>query len=277
MRLILAGGSSPLGKDLATELSRLGHSCAVMSRSPKPGALPYSSLKREKPDVILNLIGGHRHNLGPADVETALTLGQGLLQRAIELSVPLVHLSSGSVLEPIPRPLASNTPLRRPPFQSRYQELKVRFEELHSAHSTFNQTLDLRLFSFVGQNFLTKGKYLLSEAFAAIRDHKVLNCTSDDFVRDYSGASELVSAIESALRHGVRGKANLYSGRAVTKFEVLQGLREEFGLEFSITAGNSISQSHYHSASDLQLPGFDPRSSFEVILQEFRNAKVSAS
>jgi len=277
LRLIIAGGSSPLGRDLANELTKRGYSCVVMSRSPKPGAIPYSSLNQEKPDAILNLIGGHRDNLGAADVESALTLGEGLLLRAIELSVPLFHLSSGSVIEPSSGPLASHGPLRNPPFPSLYQELKVRLEELHDAHSALNQTLDLRLFSFVGQNFLTGGKYLLSEAFAAIRDHKVLKCTSDDFVRDYSGASELASAIESAFRHNVRGKANLYSGMAVSKFEVLEGLRQEFGLEFSITAGNSISQSHYHSASDRQLPGFYPRSSLEVILQEFRKAKVSAS
>lgn len=277
MRLILAGGSSPLGRDLAREFTKQGHSCVVMSRSPKTGAIPYSSLNQEKPDAILNLIGGHRDNPSAAEVKSALTLGEGLLVRAIELSVPLVHLSSGTAMKPTCGPVASHDPLRNAPFQSPYQELKVRLEELHDAHSTLTQILDLRLFSFVGQNFLTGGKYLLSEAFTAIRENKLLNCSSDDFVRDFSGASEIVSAIESAFRHGVRGKANLYSGRAVSKFEVLEGLRQEFGLNFSITAGNSISQSHYYAASDLQLPGFDPRSSLEVIFQEFRKALVPTS
>ena len=272
MKIILAGGSSPLGRDLAAELSRLGHSCAIMSRSPQPGAIPYSSLNRQKPDAILNLIGGHRQSLSTSDVENALALGKGLLQRAIELSIPLLHLSSGTVLEPKPGPLASTSPLRRPPFQSRYQELKVRFEGLHDADASGHQTLDLRLFSFVGQNLLNDGKYFLSEAFAAIRDRKVLTCTSEDFVRDYSGASELASAIEAACRHGVYGKVNLHSGRATSKFELLERLGEEFDLKFIITAGISNSTSHYHSAPEPQLLGFDPRSSLDVILQEFRKA-----
>ena len=272
MKIILAGGSSPLGRDLAAELSRLGHSCAIMSRSPQPGAIPYSSLNRQKPDAILNLIGGHRQSLSTSDVENALALGKGLLLRAIELSIPLLHLSSGTVLESKPGPLASTSPLRRPPFQSRYQELKVRFEGLHDADASGHQTLDLRLFSFVGQNLLNDGKYFLSEAFAAIRDRKVLTCTSEDFVRDYSGASELASAIEAACRHGVYGKVNLHSGRATSKFELLERLGEEFDLKFIITAGISNSTSHYHSAPDPQLLGFDPRSSLDVILQEFRKA-----
>lgn len=276
MRIILAGGSSPLGRDLAAELSRLGHSCVIMSRYPQPEALPYSSLNRQKPDAILNLIGGHRHILRTSDVENALALGKGLLQRAIELSIPLLHLSSGSVLEPNPGPLASTSPLRRPPFQSRYQELKVRFEELHEAHASGHQIIDLRLFSFVGQNFLNEGKYFLSEAFAAIRDRKVLTCTSDNFVRDYSGASELASAVESAFRHGVHGRVNLHSERATSKFELLEKLGEELGLKFTITAGTFSSTSHYHSAPEPQLLGFDPRSSLEVILQEFRKAKALA-
>ena len=272
MKIILAGGSSPLGRDLAAELSRRGHSCVIMSRSPQPGALPYSSLNRQKPDAILNLIGGHRQSLSTSDVENALALGKGLLLRAIELSIPLLHLSSGTVLESKPGPLASTSPLRRPPFQSRYQELKVRFEGLHDADASGHQTLDLRLFSFVGQNLLNDGKYFLSEAFAAIRDRKVLTCTSEDFVRDYSGASELASAIEAACRHGVYGKVNLHSGRATSKFELLERLGEEFDLKFIITAGISNSTSHYHSAPDPQLLGFDPRSSLDVILQEFRKA-----
>ena len=272
MKIILAGGSSPLGRDLAAELSRLGHSCVIMSRSPQPGAIPYSSLNRQKPDAILNLIGGHRQSLSTSDVENALALGKGLLLRAIELSIPLLHLSSGTVLESKPGPLASTSPLRRPPFQSRYQELKVRFEGLHDADASGHQTLDLRLFSFVGQNLLNDGKYFLSEAFAAIRDRKVLTCTSEDFVRDYSGASELASAIEAACRHGVYGKVNLHSGRATSKFELLERLGEEFDLKFIITAGISNSTSHYHSAPDPQLLGFDPRSSLDVILQEFRKA-----
>ena len=272
MKIILAGGSSPLGRDLAAELSRLGHSCAIMSRSPQPGAIPYSSLNRQKPDAILNLIGGHRQSLSTSDVENALALGKGLLLRAIELSIPLLHLSSGTVLESKPGPLASTSPLRRPPFQSRYQELKVRFEGLHDADASGHQTLDLRLFSFVGQNLLNDGKYFLSEAFAAIRDRKVLTCTSEDFVRDYSGASELASAIEAACRHGVYGKVNLHSGRATSKFELLERLGEEFDLKFIITAGISNSTSHYHSAPEPELLGFDPRSSLDVILQEFRKA-----
>ena len=272
MKIILAGGSSSLGRDLAAELSRLGHSCAIMSRSPQPGAIPYSSLNRQKPDAILNLIGGHRQSLSTSDVENALALGKGLLLRAIELSIPLLHLSSGTVLEPKPGPLASTSPLRRPPFQSRYQELKVRFEGLHDADASGHQTLDMRLFSFVGQNLLNDGKYFLSEAFAAIRDRKVLTCTSEDFVRDYSGASELASAIEAACRHGVYGKVNLHSGRVTSKFELLERLGEEFGLKFIITAGISNSTSHYHSAPEPELLGFDPRSSLDVILQEFRKA-----
>ena len=274
MKIILAGGSSPLGRDLAAELSRLGHSCAIMSRSPQPGAIPYSSLNRQKPDAILNLIGGHRQSLSTSDVENALALGKGLLLRANELSIPLLHLSSGTVLEPKPGPLASTSPLRRPPFQSRYQELKVRFEGLHDADASGHQTLDLRLFSFVGQNLLNDGKYFLSEAFAAIRDRKVLTCTSEDFVRDYSGASELASAIEAACRHGVYGKVNLHSGRVTSKFELLERLEEEFDLKFIITAGISNSTSHYHSAPEPQLLGYDPRSSLDVILQEFRKALV---
>lgn len=273
MRLILAGGNSPLGRDLRAELSRLGYSCVFMSRSPRAGELAYSSLNQEKPDAILNLIGGNRQSVSTSDVEYALMLGQALLLRAIELSIPLVHLSSGSVLQPTTGSVSSNAPLRRPPFQSTYEELKVRFEELHEAHSASNCTLDLRLFSFVGQTFLTSSPYFLAEAFAAIRDLRVLECTSDDFVRDYSGASEVAAAIDSAFRHGVRGKANIWSKKPVSKFEMLEGLRQEFGLNFKIIAGESNSTSHYHSGPEPQLVGFDPPSSLEVILRGFREAK----
>lgn len=272
MKIILAGGSSALGSDLVSELSLRGHFCQVLSRYPSHGTLPYSALMTAHPDVILNLIGGHAEGLNDSQVQNALEVGKNLVRRASDLAVPLIHLSSGSVLEPRLGPLPSSSPVRQPPFESGYQELKVRLEEMHERSSQLVRTLDLRLFSFVGQSFLAGSRYFLSEALRALESSSELQVSADDFLRDYSGPMELAGAIESAFSEGMQGRLNLYSAKPVSKFELLDALGAEFGLKYSISIGGSKHRSHYYASKETDLLSFEPRSSLEAVMQELRKA-----
>jgi nucleoside-diphosphate-sugar epimerase len=272
LKFALAGGTSPLAKDLADALLLNGHEVQVFSRTSKhPKVLAYPDLKTRSFDAIVNLIGGHTANIGALEVSQILALSEHLVDVAKERSTPLIHLSSGSVLGPMNSPASIQTPRFAGNPTSKYQELKIKMEQLHEGKRNLLAVSDLRLFSFAGANFLRQSDYFLSKLIKSAVDGNSIKISGLDFLRDFSGPHELASAIESAAISQFSGVANLFSEKPVSRSEILRLFADEFGVNFDYL-DSSPTQEIYCASRSKELANFAPRSSLEVITVESKRA-----
>lgn len=269
MKLALAGGTSPLANDLIAQLLANGHQVEVFSRSQaSPGVHSYKQIDQIEFDVLVNLIGGHASALGDRDVEDILSISMDLVSVAVERQIPLVHLSSGSVLGPLDAPAINEISRVSGTFATTYQEVKVRTEELHDLHRDRIPISDLRLFSFAGTRFLKESNYFLSKLVAAAREKEVFKASGQGFLRDFSGPEELASSIELAVQNEFSGTANLFSEEPASRSQILSLLEEQYGLVVDISEAIPT-QKIYCASRSFALSNFTPRKSLDVIESEF--------
>jgi len=268
LKFALAGGTSPLAKDLTNSLLVSGHEVTIFSRTERgPGSHSYEELDSTSFDVLVNLIGGHSSSLNERDASSILSISEALVNVATTRRIPLVHLSSGSVLGPLDRPASAEQPRVKNHFTSLYQEVKVRIEELHDAKRHHVPISDLRLFSFAGKNFLTESDYFLSTLWKAAEDKSTLRIAGRGFLRDFTGPKELAKAIEIAGQSEYSGAVNLHSDQPATRSEILEIFEQRYGLNFDLS--QALPDNDVYCASKAPgLPGFSPRGSLEVILSE---------
>jgi nucleoside-diphosphate-sugar epimerase len=268
LKFALAGGTSPLAKDLADSLLASGHDVEIFSRSASdPSIHSYEDLERVSFDVLVNLMGGHSSNMTDRDVSSILSISDDLVNCAMNRHIPLIHVSSGTVLGPLEGPALPEQPRVSDHFATRYQEVKVRIEQLHDSKRHLVPISDLRLFSFAGPHFLRGSDYFLAKLCRATKEKITLRVAGAGFLRDFTGPHELASAIEIASMAKYSGTANLFSDKPASRSEILDLFQEQFGLSFDAEEalpGLDI----YCASKKVGLPGFTPRRSIEVISQE---------
>ena len=272
LNFALAGGTSPLARDLAESLVAAGHHVEIFSRSAKlPNVRDYNDLDNCSIDVLINLIGGHTSTLDTSGVENILDLSGKFVNVCMSRQIPLVHLSSGSVLGNLESPALSDHPRVSGKFSTKYQEAKVRIEELHDSYRHLVPISDLRLFSFAGPHFLRESRYFLSNLCVSAKQGRAFEIKGHGFLRDFTGPQELASAIELSASQRFSGVTNLFSSQPASRFQVLKLFREQFGLS---VYGEEVPQSEeiYCASRSHELPGFSPRSSLEVISSESMRA-----
>lgn len=272
LKFALAGGTSPLARDLADSLVAAGHQVEIFSRSVNfPFVRDYKDLDNCSIDVLVNLIGGHASTLDSSGVETILDLSGKFVNVCMSRQIPLVHMSSGSVLGRLDSPAPSDHPRVSGKFSSRYQEAKVRIEELHDSYRHLIPIADLRLFSFAGPHFLRESGYFLSNLCVSATHRRVFEITGHGFLRDFTGPQELASAIELSASQQFSGVANLFSSQPASRSQVLKLFKEQFDLS---VYGDEVPQNEeiYCASRSHELLGFSPRSSLEVISSEYLRA-----
>lgn len=268
----MAGGTSPLAKDLKDSLLGSGHEVHVFSRSMGiSNVLNYKELETRSFDVLVNLIGGHSSTMDDSDVKSILDLSENLVNVAKSRNIPLVHVSSGSVLGTLDSPASNEHPRVSGKFSTRYQEAKVRIEQMHDSYRHLVPIADLRLFSFAGPHFLRDSDYFLSRLCVAAKDKTDFKVAGRGFLRDFTGPHELASAIELAVQNEFSGTANLFSEEPASRSQILDLFADQFELTFQSEEA-LVDQEIYCASRSFDLSGFSPRSSLEVISSEYVRA-----
>lgn len=200
-------------------------------------------------------------------VEDILAISKSFVNTAVSRQIPLIHLSSGSVLGALDYPAESEQPRIIGNFSTRYQEVKVRIEELHESHRHLVPIADLRLYSFAGPRFLRESGYFLSKLCSATKEKTTFKPAGRSFLRDFSGPDELASALELAAESRFSGTANLFSDEPVSRSQILNLFEEKFGLIVQ-SDGAHDEEDIYCASKSSGLQGFTPRSSLKVISNE---------
>jgi nucleoside-diphosphate-sugar epimerase len=145
-----------------------------------------------------------------------------------------INMSSGAVYT---TPGAGNTPMTSADY---YTFAKKEAEKRHRALTALS-IVDIRIFSFFSRYVNSKSHFLMSEVVDCITNKKVFETSADDIVRDYISPNDLCALILLIIEKGkVNDAYDAYSKSSVTKFKLLDFLKEKYGLTYSVKEGDGV-------------------------------------
>ena len=266
MRIAILGATSQIAKDLLISFSLAEeHEFALFARQPqvvanwiianqlssKFLAFSYEAFNTDNHfDAIINFIGSGN---------PALTASMGADIFDITLQYDLMaldyikhhqdcrylFLSSGAAYgsifdEPANRDTKSLVAINSLKSQDWYGVAKLYAECIHRAHADLH-IVDIRVFNYFSHTQDIESRFLITDILRAIRDHSILETSSDFIVRDFLHPSDfyqLVSAILSAPP--TNDVVDAYSLLPVNKIELLKAMQNNFGLIYHVSVSDTV-------------------------------------
>jgi len=151
-----------------------------------------------------------------------------------------IFFSSGAVYgdtfrDPVTADSCATLPLNDFISQNYYGAAKLFAECRHRAHSEL-QIVDLRIFNYFSATQNIEARFLITDILRAIRDKKRLEVSPDQIMRDFLHPKDLFQLIKSVLIKSVGNAAfDCYSKSPVNKFELLDAMKKQFGLDYFIS------------------------------------------
>lgn len=271
------GASGLIAREVISELVVRGYEVTRFSRtsSTRIGFQSYEHLL-ESSDLgaIVNLIGGHSKNSDDIELDQVHSIDALACEWSQAFGRPYVYISSGAVFgNGNPGPVPVDKPFGREKGVDPYTGGKLSAERRHSELREKGARIsDVRMFSYAGPTFVQEGNYFLSLALRAAKDNQILYASGSEFVRDYVGARELVSAISNLVQLEEGIKFNLFSEQAATRKQILELFQQRLGLRFVLNGEDEIE--FYCSQVSNLLPNYRPRKSLDVISDSILRAKI---
>ncbi len=233
-------------------------------------------------DVIINCIGIS----DPAKIESEEKIIMKLTEDFDQLildylknnsDVKLINFSSGAVYgEEINSPINDTTPFSLS-AHSQYAIANIQSETRHRNLAEFN-IIDLRLFSFFSRFMDLNTRFLISEIISSINQKKKFITNEFDFYRDYIHPEDLFSLLKKCIdKNTINDVFDLYSKKPIGKFDLLDSLRDNFGLQYQVVPNSGFSsptgfkENYYSKSRKAKLVGYEPQySSIETIVNEMK-------
>lgn len=138
---------------------------------------------------------------------------------------------------------------------------------------------DARIFGYFNRSMDITSEFLMTKIAHAIVNEHLFTTSSENIVRDYSNAHDFVLMVEAIMCSPGRNMAlDFYTKAPVKKFEMLEVLSEEFGLEYKIdpalhvTSPTGLKPNYFSQNYVAESLGFlPPNSALENILCELKN------
>jgi len=242
----------------------------------------YEEFNESKFDVIINCIGIS----DPAKIESEEKMIMKLTEDFDQLildylknnsDVKLINFSSGAVYgEEINSPINDTTPFSLN-AHSQYAIANIQSEIRHRNLAEFN-IIDLRLFSFFSRFMDLNTRFLISEIISSINQKKKFITNEFDFYRDYIHPEDLFSLLKKCIdKNTINDVFDLYSKKPIGKFDLLDSLRDNFGLQYQVVPNSGFSsptgfkENYYSKSRKAKLFGYEPQySSIETIVNEMK-------
>ncbi|SVD59250.1 uncharacterized protein METZ01_LOCUS412104, partial [marine metagenome] len=135
---------------------------------------------------------------------------------------------------------------------------------------------DLRLFSFFSRFINLDTKFLICEMVSSIMQNKKFLTDETDFYRDYIHPKDLFSYVKKCIYgNSLNGVFDVCSKKPIGKFELLNFLKEKYGLQYEINSRVKFSnptgfkRNYYSESRKAESLGYKPEySSIDTILDE---------
>jgi len=264
MRLAILGATSMLAADFVAHSLAQGasHEFALFARTPDriraamadreitavPPCGPLKSFAEGSWDAIVNFVG-------VGDPARAVEMGASILAITREWDDRVlayleahpdcryIFLSSGAafaegVSEPVDRDTRASFPINALPPTAFYGIAKFYAEAVHRARPA-RSIIDIRVFNYLSAQADLAHRFLVTEAITAIRDGRVLKVDAHDMWRDYLGVEDFAALLNACLAapSGYNGPVDAYSLSPISKQQMLELLRDQFGLMFEVAGG----------------------------------------
>lgn len=154
-----------------------------------------------------------------------------------------INLSSGAVYgDNFKRPLTNETDsilhINNMSTSEYYAIAKINSEAKHRSFSHLN-IVDIRVFAFFSNLVNTDSSFLMSEVACCIKNKKVFETNEDNIIRDYSTSKDLFSLLQLVIKkRKLNDFFDVYSKESVSKFELLDFLKNKYGFEYRVKEGS---------------------------------------
>jgi nucleoside-diphosphate-sugar epimerase len=117
-----------------------------------------------------------------------------------------------------------------------YAIAKINSEAKHRAQPNLN-IVDLRIFSFFSHFIDLDAHFLISDIIDCLKNKKTFETSAGDMSRDYVCPYDLLALIKSVINKGnINDFFDVYTLGPVSKFELLDFFKKEYGFEYKIKA-----------------------------------------
>lgn len=300
MNIAILGATSQIARDLVVSFSaeqdrklhlfarRLGEVANWLSIKGLSGRYPvndFAAFADYEFDAVINFVGvgnpAQAQAMGNSIFDITLRFDEMVLKYLqSHPACRYLFLSSGAAYgsefsKPATRDTPAVVPINNLTPQEWYGVAKLHAECRHRSHSEL-PIIDVRVFNYFSRTQDISARFLITDILRAIRDKAVLKTSSDYIVRDFLHPSDFCKLVSMLLiAPATNTSVDCYSRAPVDKPNLLETMREKFGLRYEITeASASVNatggKSHYYSlntrAADF---GYQPAfTSLEGILQE---------
>lgn len=190
--------------------------------------------------------------------------------------------SYGSFFElPVSLESMAAFPINKIRKQDFYGVAKMYAEVCHRSLSL--PIVDIRIFNYFSSTQNIDTQFFISELIRAIKQKKLFVTSRDNIVRDYIGATDFFSLINSVLSAAaINTVVDCYSLKPINKYQILQSFQEEFGLKYEFLADSVVVNATgykpcYHSINySAKNFGYLPAyTSLDLLLSESRKLLTS--
>jgi len=149
------------------------------------------------------------------------------------------NFSSGAVYgrdfpSPVDEATVSHVPINNLSVEHSYMIAKINSEAKHRALHEYH-IVDIRVFSYFSRFIDLGSGFFLSDVVRALRADSVFQTNPADMLRDYVTPYDLFSLVMLCVeRTPLNDSFNLYSRGEVSKFDVLNYMKKNFGLRYRV-------------------------------------------
>lgn len=213
-------------------------------------------------DVVINCIGvGDPEKLKSlgGSIFTLTETYDNLILNYLEThpAVLYINFSSGAVYgtsfaSPVDEGFLTSININNITPSDYYSIAKINTEAKHRAHTELN-IVDLRIFGYYSRFIDFGAKFFLSEIISSLKNRKAFITGPGNMTRDYISFKDLALLIGKCMQiPKINDCFDAYSLRPVTKFEILEYFKENYGFDYIIdnvinTSTITGSKEHYYS------------------------------
>ena len=289
--IAILGATGHIAKGLISEIARQGRFGLILySRRPKLvdnflvdhsinrrniSVRPLQTFGATPCDVIINTIGA-------GDPKAVRDMGEGVIDLTakyddlvlsylkINQNARYIFLSSGAVYGNgfgVLKDDFNNFPCAQftPRPDSEYARAKVIAETKHRLNPSLN-IIDLRIFGYFSRYIDVFGEFFLAQVSHSILYKKEFLTDSENMVRDYCVPQDFWRVINVCLSETVHNMAiDVYSLNHIDKFSLLETLKRDFGLNYTINENEGShtkikgSDIYYSESHQIEFTGFKPQ------------------
>jgi nucleoside-diphosphate-sugar epimerase len=306
MKIAILGASSKIGQDLILSFSKnkgyrfslFGRYVELLekwidSKNLDTGyqVQPYSAFNNsQKYDVIINFVGIgdpiKAQNMG-SDIFKITEQYDDMALNYIKhhKQTKYIFLSSGAVFggeyqEPVTKNTVAMIDVNNLNPTDWYAISKLYAEAKHRSLSNLS-IIDVRVFNYFSHTQNMNARFLITDIVRAIKNKEVFKTSTDNIVRDFITPPDFYRLIQAIIDFKpINTALDCYTKRPISKFDLLNELRSEFGLKYEIEKNISIVNAtgvkvNYYSVNRraIKLSYRPKRNSLKGIIQEIQTLK----